>query len=85
MNHPVHIFHIDRDAKPGAQARPAGDFAVTADTHEAARAAALAQLVADGRTVRSISFLAGGGLAAVVTQPAPPPSPAQVQRALRGV
>jgi len=81
-NHQVHIFHIDRDAKPGAQAQPVGDFTVTADSHAHARAAALARLEAEGHTVRSISFLADGGLAAVVTQPPPAPSPANVRRAL---
>jgi hypothetical protein len=34
--------------------------------------------------VRSLSFLADGGLAAVVTQPAPSPTPAQVRRAQEG-
>jgi len=83
-NHQVHILHIDRDAKPGAQAQPVGDFTVAADSHEHARAAALARLNAEGRTVRSISFLADGGLAVVVTQPPPAPSPANVRRALGG-
>ena len=84
MNHHVHLFHIDRDAKPADRAQPVDGFEVTAETLDAARAAALAKLAADGRTVRALSFLADGGLAAVVTQPPPAPSPAQVRRALRG-
>ena len=84
MNHHVHLFQIDRDAKPADRAQPIGGFEVTADTHDAARKAALARLTADGQTVRALSFLADGGLAAVVTQPPPAPSPAQVRRARRG-
>jgi len=84
MNHQVHLFQIDRDAKPTDRAEPAGCFDVAADTHDQARAAALARLQAEGRTVRSLSFLADGGLAAVVTQPAPSPTPAQVRRAQGG-
>jgi hypothetical protein len=85
MQHRVQIFQIDREAKPNEAPRAIGDFEVAADGHEEARAAACAKLVADGHTVRSISFVADGGLAAVVTQAAVRPSPAQVQRALRGV
>lgn len=81
MNHQVQLFQIDRDAKPTDRAQPVGSFAVTADSHEAARRAALAHLQAEGRTVRALSFLADGGLAAVVTQPPPAPSPANVRRA----
>ena len=84
MNHQVHLFQIDRDAKPADRAEPAGSFEVVADNHDQARAAALARLQAEGRTVRSLSFLADGGLAAVVTQPAPSPTSAQVRRAQGG-
>lgn len=84
MNHQVQLFHIDRDAKPADRPRPAGAFVVAADTADQARTAALAQLAADGLTVRSLSFLADGGLAAVVTEPAPAPTPAQVRRARGG-
>ena len=84
MNHQVHIFEIDRDAKPAERAQPVRSFPVVASTHDQARAAALAQLAAEGRTVRSLSFLADGGLAAVVTQPAPAPTPAQLRRARGG-
>jgi hypothetical protein len=84
MTHQVHIFHVDRDATPADRARPIGGFELTADTHDAARKAALARLTADGQTVRALSFLADGGLAAVVTQPPPAPSSPQVQRARGG-
>ena len=84
MNHQVHLFQIDRDAKPTDRPQPIEGFEVSADTHDEARTAALARLTADGRTVRALSFLADGGLAAVVTQPPPAPSPAQVRRAQRG-
>jgi hypothetical protein len=84
MNHQVHLFYIDRDAKPADRAQPAGTFTVEADSHEAARHAALGHLGAAGHTVRALSFLADGGLAAVVTQPPPAPSPANVRRALGG-
>jgi hypothetical protein len=83
-NHQVHIFHIDRDARPGDRAQPAGDFEVSAESHVHARTAARARLEAEGRTVRSLSFLEDGGIAAVVTQPPPAPSPANVARAQRG-
>lgn len=83
MNHPVHLFQIDRDAKPTDRAEPAGCFEVAADTREDARRAALERLRADGRTVRSLSFVADGGLAAVVLPPAPPPEPVPVPRARR--
>jgi len=81
-NHQVHVFHIDRDAKQADRPQPVGDFTVAADSHEHARAAALARLKAEGRTVRSLSFLADGGLAVVVTQPAPAPSAKNLRRAL---
>lgn len=84
MNHQVQVFEIGRDAKPDERPRPAGSFAVTTETHEDARRAVLKRLAAEGRSVRSISFLAAGGIAAVVTDPAPAPSPAQVRRATGG-
>jgi hypothetical protein len=86
MKYQVQLFQIDRDAKSADRPQPAGSFEVDADTYEAARAAALARLASDGRTVRSLSFLAGGGLAAVITQPAPAPAPtaARVRRAQGG-
>ena len=84
MNHQVHLFQIDRDAKPTDRPIPAGSFEVTSDTHDGARAAAIARLEAEGKTIRSLSFLADGGLAAVVTQPPPAPTAAQVRRAHGG-
>lgn len=76
MNVPVKVLEIARDAKPEARAMPASDFAVSAETVEDARRAALARLAADGRQVRSLSFLADGGIAAVVYPPEPLPVPA---------
>ncbi len=83
MNHQVQVFEIGRDAKPEDCPRAVDGFAVTGDTHEEARRAALARLKSDGRTVRSISFLADGGLAAVVTPPLPTPAPAAPPKARR--
>ena len=84
MNHQVQLFQIDRDSKPTDPPQPAGSFQVAAATLDGAREAALVQLASEGRTVRSLSFLADGGLAAVVTQPALAPTAAQVRRARRG-
>jgi hypothetical protein len=84
MNHQVHLFQIDRDGKPTDPPQPVGTFEIAADTLDAARDAALLRLASEGRTVRSLSFLVHGGLAAVVTQPAPAPTAAQVRRARRG-
>ncbi len=84
MKYQVQLFHIDRDAKPTDRPQPAGSFDVDADTHDAARAAAIARLAADGKTIRSLSFLADGGLAAVLTEPPPTPSASQVRRAKGG-
>lgn len=75
MNHQVQVFQIGRDAKPSDRPQAIDGFAITADTHDEARRAALTRLQSTGRTVRSISFLADGGLAAVVTDPAPAPRP----------
>lgn len=84
MNHQVQVFEVGRDAKPDERPRATTSFAVSAETLEDARRAAVKRLESDGRTVRSISFLAGGGLAAVVTDPAPAPSAAQLARATGG-
>jgi hypothetical protein len=85
MNHQVQVLEIDRGAEPTARARPTTTFSVDSDTREEVRRAALAHLAANGKTVRSLSFLAAGGMVAVVTQPAPGPSPAQRARARRGL
>jgi len=84
MNHQVHLYQIDRDAKPADPPQPTGRFQVTADTLDGARAAAIARLTAEGKTLRSLSFLADGGLAAVVMDPPPAPSAAQLRRAQGG-
>jgi hypothetical protein len=73
MNHQVQVYEIARDAKPEERPHAVERFAVSGETNEDARRAALARLATDGRTVRSLSFLADGGLAAVVTQPAQAP------------
>lgn len=84
MNHPVQVLEIERDAKPTDRPRAAATFEVAAYTHEAARRAALERLTREGRTVRSISHLAAGGLVAVVTEPPSAPSAKQLLRAQRG-
>ena len=90
MNFPVKVLEIPRDAKPETRAAPVSDFAVSADTLEDARRAALARLAADGRVVRTLSFTADGGIAAVVfpaeppASPPTPPTPAQPARRRRG-
>jgi hypothetical protein len=79
MNHQVQVFEIARDAQPGERPRAVDRFAVGAATIDDARRAALERLVADGRTVRSLSFLVDGGMAAVVNPPlAPAAAPAAV-------
>ena len=84
MNHQVHLFQIDRDAKPTDRPQAAGSFDVDADTLDGARSAALTRLASEGRTVRSLSFLADGGLAAIVTQPPPAPKVAPARRVRGG-
>jgi hypothetical protein len=66
MNHQVQIFEVGKDAKPTERPRAIDGFAVTADTVEEARRAVLARLEAEGRSVRSLSFTADGGIAVVV-------------------
>ncbi len=66
MNHEVRVFEIPKAARPEEKPRPLDGFAVTGETLEDARRAAIARFATDGRTVRSISFTEGGGLAAVV-------------------
>jgi hypothetical protein len=83
MNHEVQVFEIALDAKPEDRPRAVQGFAVAGDSLEDARRAALDRLRADGRAVRSLSFVESGGLAAVVLPPAPPPKPAPVPRARR--
>ena len=85
MEYPVKVYEIARDAKPEAKPTSAGAFAVSADTVEGARRAAVARLASDGRPVRSLSFTADGGLAAVVhPAPAPPAPPPRAARRAKG-
>ena len=84
MNFSVKVLEIARDAKPEAKAVPATDFAVSAETLEDARRAALARLAADGRSVRSLSFTADGGIAAVVLPKAKPVPPPRAARRAKG-
>lgn len=84
MNHQVQVFEIAPDAKPENRPRAVEGFAVMADTLEDARRAAVARLQTDGRAVRSLSFLADGGLAAVVFPAAPHPAPTARSRRARG-
>jgi hypothetical protein len=69
---------------PEERPRPLEGFAVTTESLEGARSAALSRLRGEGRVVRSLSFTAGGGLAAVVFPPAPVPIPASGPRRSRG-
>lgn len=92
MNHQVQVFEIAPEAKAGERPCAIDGFAVTGETLEDARRAALARLEAEGRAVRSLSFTEGGGLAAVVfppkavpaQTPAPAPGPATRSRRTRG-
>jgi hypothetical protein len=85
MDYPVKVFEITRDAEPDTKPTPAAGFAVSADTIEDARQAARARLTADGRTVRSLSFTADGGIAAVVLPKAlPVPAPRAARRSKGG-
>ena len=83
MNHQVQVFEVAKDAKPQDRPCVIDTFAVTADTLDEARRAAMARLKTDGRVVRSLSFVDGGGLAAVV-HAAPPKPPAAKPRRARG-
>jgi len=81
MNHQVQVFEVPQGAKPDERPRPVERFSVGGETVDDARRAAMARLRADGRTVRALSFLAEGGLAAVVTPPAPAPVPPAAPKA----
>jgi hypothetical protein len=85
MEYPVNVYEIAREAKPEAKPTPAPGFTVRADTVEDARRAALERLAEGGRSVRSLSFTADGGLAAVVySAPAPPVPPPRAARRAKG-
>jgi hypothetical protein len=81
MNHQVQVFEVPQGAKPSESPRLLERFSVGGDTVDDARRAAMARLRADGRTVRALSFLAEGGLAAVVTPPAPAAGPGVAPKA----
>ena len=70
MNYLVKVFEVARDAKPTDRPQEVSGFAVSGGTADEARRAAISRLTAEGRTVRSLSFMADGGLAAVVLPPA---------------
>jgi hypothetical protein len=85
MEYPVKVFEIARDAEPDTKPTPAAGFAVSADTIEDARQMARTRLTADGRALRSLSFTADGGIAAVVLPPAKPvPTPRAARRSKGG-
>lgn len=85
MNHQVQVMEIDVSATPQALPKAVDGFAVAADTVDEARNLAVQRLTDEGRVVRSMSILKGGGIAAVVS-PRPvamPPKPVK-QRSVRG-
>ena len=85
MEYPVKVFEITRDAEPDTKPTAAAGFAVSADTIEDARQAARTRLTADGGAVRSLSFTADGGIAAVVLPKAlPVPAPRATRRSKGG-
>ena len=69
MDHQVRLFQLGKASKPGEAPTPIEGFAVTADTLDEARRAALLRLTAERREVRAISFAEDGGLVAVVHPP----------------
>jgi len=84
MDYPVKIFEMASDAKPGDRPRELPGFAVTGETAEDARRSVLARLGSERRTIRTLSFTADGGLAAVVLPQSPTPQPAAPSRRRRG-
>lgn len=69
MDHQVRLFELPKGAKASEMPTPISGFAVTADTLEEARRAAVSRLASERREVRSISFAEEGGLVAVVHPP----------------
>jgi len=83
MDYPVKIFEVASDARSGDRPRELPGFAVSGETVEDARRAVMARLHDERRTIRTLSFTADGGLAAVVLPPAPaapPPAPTRRRR-----
>jgi hypothetical protein len=75
MNYVVKVFEVAADAKPTDRPQELSGFAVSGGSVDEARRAVISRLTAEGRVVRSLSFTADGGLAAVVLPPAPPAQP----------
>jgi hypothetical protein len=84
MDYPVKVFEVTNDAKPGERPRELPGFAVSGESADDARRSVLARLTGERRAVRTLSFTADGGLAAVVLPPAPEPKPAAPSRRRRG-
>ncbi len=84
MDYPVKVFEVTSDAKPGDRPRELQGFAVSGETAEDARRSVLARLASERRGLRSLSFMADGGLAAVVLPPAPEPKAPAPTRRRRG-
>ncbi len=72
MNYLVKVFEVPRDAKPTDRPQEVPGFAVSGSSVDEARRAAVSRLTDEGRVVRSLSFTADGGIAAVVVPPEPP-------------
>jgi len=72
MNYLVKVYEVPRDAKATDQPRELPGFAVSGSSVDEARRAAVSRLTADGHVVRSLSFTADGGIAAVVVPSEPP-------------
>ncbi len=66
MNYLVKVFEVPRDAD---RPQELNGFAVSGSSVDEARRAAVSRLTAEGRVVRSLSFTADGGIAAVVVPP----------------
>ena len=84
MDFMVKVFELTREAKPDEKPTELSSFAVSGETAEDARRAAAVRLEAEGRSIRSLSFLADGGLAAVVFPPIPKPTQKPRSRRRRG-
>ncbi len=72
MNYQVKVFEVPRDAQPADRPRELPGFAVSGSSVDEARRAAVSRLTAEGHVVRSLSFTADGGIAAVVVPSEPP-------------
>lgn len=84
MDYPVKVFEVTSDAKPGDRPRELPGFAVSGESADDARRSVLARLSGERRPIRTISFTADGGLAAVVLPPTPASTPPAPSRRRRG-